>query len=239
MRYRAQIANLYQLSKVYLTHRRSFYIIWRVMREKLTYLGSMALIDLHNRVIQMEQENRPGIFIEAGCALGGSALVITAAKENARPFYVYDAFSTIPPPSEKDGSDAHDRYGEIAAGQATGIKGDTYYGYQENLLERVKASFENYGLAVEPHHVALVEGFYENTLRVENPVALAHIDCDWYESVMICLERIVPHLVTGGILIIDDYEAWSGCRKAVDAYFADKQDSFEFVLKSRLHIVRK
>ncbi|NNF56885.1 MAG: hypothetical protein HKN04_01460 [Rhodothermaceae bacterium] len=52
-------------------------------------------------------------------------------------------------------------------------------------------------------------------------------------------ERIVPHLIPGDVLVIDDYEHWSGCRKAVDAFFADKQEGFEFVKRSRLHIVRR
>jgi asparagine synthase (glutamine-hydrolysing) len=41
------------------------------------------------------------------------------------------------------------------------------------------------------------------------------------------------------VLIIDDYYTWSGCRKAVDDYFADKKDGFGFCNKSRLHIIRK
>jgi asparagine synthase (glutamine-hydrolysing) len=55
---------------------------------------------------------------------------------------------------------------------------------------------------------------------------------------MICLQRIVPRLIVGGTLVIDDYEAWSGCRKAVDEYFVDKTAEFTFVKKSRLNIIR-
>jgi hypothetical protein len=60
-------------------------------------------------------------------------------------------------------------------------------------------------------------------MQIDQPVALAHIDGDWYESVMTCLQRIEPHLSEEGILVIDDYDAWSGCRTAVDEYFADKK----------------
>jgi Macrocin-O-methyltransferase (TylF) len=84
-----------------------------------------------------------------------------------------------------------------------------------------------------------VKGLFQNTLNVSGPVAMAHLDGDWYESVMVCLERITPHLVSGGILVIDDYFDWSGCRKAVDEYFLDKRPDFKFITKSRLHIIRK
>ena len=33
------------------------------------------------------------------------------------------------------------------------------------------------------------------------PVALAHLDCDWYASVLTCLENIVPRLAPGGVLV--------------------------------------
>ncbi len=84
-----------------------------------------------------------------------------------------------------------------------------------------------------------VRGTYEKSLILNDPVAFAHIDCDWYESVKVCLERIEPKLVSGGILIIDDYYTWSGCSKAVDSYFHNRSDGFNFVKKSRLHIIKK
>ena len=74
---------------------------------------------------------------------------------------------------------------------------------------------------------------------MDEPAALAHIDADWYQSVMTCLERIEPHLSPGGVLVIDDYDHWSRCRKAVDEYFADKRDRYFFLRRSRLHIVRR
>ncbi|MGH9373764.1 MAG: TylF/MycF/NovP-related O-methyltransferase [Vicinamibacterales bacterium] len=85
----------------------------------------------------------------------------------------------------------------------------------------------------------LIEGLFPHTLRIDEPVAFAHIDGDWYESVSCCLARIEPWLVPGGVLVIDDYDAWSGCRRAVDEYFADKKDQFEWMTRARLHLVRK
>jgi len=49
------------------------------------------------------------------------------------------------------------------------------------------------------------------------------LDTDFYESTKVELEILYPRLVNGGILIIDDYGSWKGCRKAVDDYFKNKE----------------
>ena len=234
-----KLKNLIRLLQLWVIDKNSFRAIWHVRRSKLTYLELNALIDLLECVRNMEQRNGEGIIVEAGCALGGSALVIATAKSNERPLYLFDAFEMIPPPSDLDGEDAHERYGQIVSGDAAGIKGGMYYGYQEDLLESVTNEFLNSGFSLTEDHLHFVKGYYQESLHINLPVALAHLDCDWYDSVKICLERVVPNLVSGGVIIVDDYDAWSGCRKAVDEFFWGRENEFEFVKKSRLHIIRR
>lgn len=230
---------LIKLLQVFLSDRVAFRVIWRVRKEHLSYLGLPSLIELHETTRLLEHSRQEGIIIEAGCALGGSALVIAASKHPSRSLYVYDVFGMIPPPSERDGPDAHERYSAIVIGESNGIGGDSYYGYEENLYDRVATTFTEYGYSISQNNIHLVQGLFKDTLKVNGPVALAHIDSDWYDSVITCLERIEPFLVSGGVLIIDDYYTWSGCRAAVDDYFAGKRDDFCFVPKTRLHIIRK
>lgn len=213
-------------------------IVGRVGQHGLTYLGENALFDLYDQVRRIEEQHIGGRLIEAGCALGGSAIVLAAAKERERPLDVYDVFGMIPAPSEQDDEDVHDRYRQIVSGESKGIRGGTYYGYEEDLLSIVQDNFASEEYAVEEHNVRLIRGLFQDTLYMDEPVALAHLDGDWYESVMTCLERIEPHLAPGGVLIIDDYDCWSGCRKAVDEYFADKAHRYAFERHARLHIVR-
>lgn len=118
-----------------------------------------------------------------------------------------------------------------------GIVGDEYYGYRSDLLGEVTATLERFGAPPKENRIRLVQGDFRNTLRVEGPVAVAHLDGDWYESTMVCLERIWPHVQSGGRLVVDDYEAWSGCRKAIDEYFSSVKDA-RFEWRSRLHVVR-
>ena len=94
-----------------------------VMADALTYLEEAALEDLHGQVRRIEEQAVPGLLIEAGCALGGSAIVLAAAKSPLRQLNVYDVFGVIPAPSERDGQDVLDRYQVIMSGQSEGIAG--------------------------------------------------------------------------------------------------------------------
>jgi hypothetical protein len=210
-----------------------------VRSRHLTYLSQEALWDLASAALDAERKAISGVLLEAGCALGGSAIVLAHSKSPERPLLVFDVFGQIPRPSENDGPDVWKRYEAIVAGESPGIAGDRYYGYEEDLLGRVERTFSEFGLPTETHRVRLFKGLYRDTLRLDGPVALAHIDCDWYESVLDCLREIEPRLVRGGTLVIDDYDKWSGCRKAVDEYFETVgKGNYQFVRKSRLHVVK-
>jgi asparagine synthase (glutamine-hydrolysing) len=210
-----------------------------VRKRRLTYLGYDALSDLERAVHRLEAAGVPGMIVEAGCALGGSTVVLGLAKRPDRPLRAYDVFGLIPPPSDADGADIQARYRAVVRGESRGIGGDKYYGYEDNLRDKVANTLRSFGLDLQAHRIELIQGLFQDTLRPAEPVALAHLDADWYESVRTCLERIEPRLSRGGVLVIDDYDHWSGCRKAVDEYFADKRDHYDFVRRARLHIVRR
>lgn len=213
-------------------------VIARVDAEKLSFLGVDHLRNLAAVVRDIEAAGVPGELVETGTARGGSAIVIAAAKAPTRPLTVYDVFGTIPPPGAQDGEDVHERYRTIAAGEARGLEGEVYYGYRDDLYAEVRDSFARLGVPVEEHAVDLVKGLFEDTVAIEGPVAFAHLDGDWYESTMVCLERIVPRLSVGGRLVIDDYYNWSGCQRAVHDYF-DKHDGFELLHRAKLHVVHR
>jgi len=211
--------------------------IARARAEHLTYLKPNNLRELAAIVLDVEADGLPGLLIEAGAARGGSAIVIAAAKAPERPMKVYDVFGMIPPPTERDGADVHARYEQIAGGRAKGVGGETYYGYRDDLLTEVAESFSRLGVPLEQNNVELIRGLFEDTIVLDEPVAFAHLDGDWYESTMTCLERIAPRLVPGGRIVLDDYYKWSGCRTAVDEYFKDR-DGFRLERRAKLHVVR-
>jgi O-methyltransferase len=212
--------------------------IERARAEHLTYLRRNDLRELATLVADADANQLPGLIVEAGTARGGSAIVMAAAKAPTRPMKVYDVFGMIPAPSEHDGADVHRRYEKIAGGEAKGVGGDTYYGYRDDLYEEVKESFGRLGVPVDEHSVELIQGLFEDTIDLDEPVAFAHLDGDWYESTMTCLQRIAPLLTPGGRIVLDDYDHWSGCRTAVDEYFADRP-GYRLEHKSKLHVIRE
>lgn len=210
-----------------------------VREEHLTLLGIRPLHDLAHAVLDAEARALPGVLLECGTARGGSAIVIAAAKAPGRRLAVHDVFGLIPPPTADDGEDVHARYATIVEGRAKGGGGETYYGYRDDLYAEVRESFARHGLPVETSDVELVRGLFEDTLTGDEPVAVAHLDGDWYASTRTCLERVVPRLVPGGRVVVDDYLAWSGCRTAVDEFLAADPAQHGLVreMHSRLHLV--
>lgn len=204
-----------QLSKLRMEDRK---LVSHVREKRLTYLSDRKIASLVTTCRSIEAKNLEGIFLEAGCALGGSAILLASIKRRDRALNVYDVFGMIPPPTEDDTHDVHARYQTIVQGQSTGIEGDRYYGYVDDLYDVVKANLASFDLDCKDHAISLIKGLVQDTLNLDVPVAFAHIDVDWYEPVKTCLERVFPRLVVGGSIILDDYHDWGGCRKATDEY---------------------
>jgi asparagine synthase (glutamine-hydrolysing) len=197
-----------------------------VRRQKLTYLSDAKLLRLEQALKQAATAD--GAFTEFGVALGGSAILIanTAAAAGQR-FFGFDVFGLIPPPeSEKDDTRSKQRYQTIASGQATGIGGDPYYGYRDNLYDDVVKAFQRNGLAVDGRRISLVKGLFKDTLPQTDlgRVAFCHIDCDWYDPVKFCLEQIAPRLAPGGLILLDDYHDYGGCAQATREFLNANSD---------------
>lgn len=192
--------------------------IQQIHSQKLTYLPKRKLAAIVTLINQIKEKQLEGGYIEAGCALGGSSILIAKCKNQISPFTIYDVFGMIPPPSEEDTEDVHNRYKVIKDGKSTGIGGDEYYGYQDNLYEKVISNLQDFNIDLKKENVNLIKGLVQNTLRVSTPIVFAHVDVDWYDPVKTCLDRIWPNLSIGGTIILDDYYAWGGCKKATNEF---------------------
>jgi O-methyltransferase len=74
-----------------------------------------------------------------------------------------------------------------------------------------------------------MKGWFHKTFPMANisKIALLHIDADWYESVRLSLETFYNAVVPSGFVVIDDYGHWSGCKKAVDKFFVERDLSYK------------
>ena len=142
-------------------------LIDAIRRRKLTYLSDEKLVSLLVTCHYIERKCLAGMFIEAGCALGGSSALISRSKDRDRVFRIYDVFGMIPPPTEEDSQDVHDRYATILDGKSAGIGGDEYYGYKENLYETVKENLESVGVQLDQSHGALYKGLLQESMVVD------------------------------------------------------------------------
>jgi asparagine synthase (glutamine-hydrolysing) len=55
-------------------------LINQLYNQNLTYLNPSKLATLLQTCANLEESKTPGIFIEAGCALGGSAILMASKK---------------------------------------------------------------------------------------------------------------------------------------------------------------
>jgi len=211
-----------------------------VRRRHLTYLSDAKFLSLRDAVRQVKRGNVAGDFAEFGVALGGSAIYLASELEDGRRLRGYDVFGMIPPPGERDDEKSKERYEIIRSGRSEGLGGDVYYGYQEDLFGRVCETFRTFGYPVDGSRIVLQAGLFEQTVGfgAEDRLALVHIDCDWHDPVTFCLERTAPVLSHGGMMILDDYNDYGGCRRAADAFIADNP-AFELVRTEPHAVIRK
>ncbi len=64
-------------------------VVVAVRERKLTRLTPSALADLHDRVVEAEEADRPGVIVTVGEDRGGAAVVLADARSSAREVRVY------------------------------------------------------------------------------------------------------------------------------------------------------
>lgn len=192
-----------------------------VRRDHLTYLSPAKLLRIERALDTALRADVPGDIVEFGVALGGSSILLARRAVSPRRFFGLDVFAMIPPPtSDKDDNRSKARYQDIVEGSSTGIGGDLYYGYRDDLYAYVGRQLDRYGSPVDGSRVNLVKGLFEESwprLGISS-LAFAHIDCDWYDPVKYCLTEASRVLSRGGLIVIDDYHDYAGCKAAVDEF---------------------
>jgi len=166
-----------------------------------TFCSREKLRSLIARCDYLNWHHVPGDFVECGTCRGGSAAILSRRLPENRKLWLYDSFEGMPESSDKDGAEARKFVGE---GKAN--------------VEEVRQLVESSG--TPENRLIIRQGLFHDTFKqpLADKVALLHCDADWYESVMLVLETFYPHVAVGGIIILDDFGYWEGCREAFYDY---------------------
>ncbi len=160
-----------------------------------------------------------GDVVECGVWRGGSmqavARTLLAAGDTSRDLHLFDTYEGMPPAGDRDVR--HD--GRPAAELLESLPRDSKT-WAVASLEDVQEGFA--AVPYPRERVHFVKGRVEETVPARAPerIALLRLDTDWYESTRHELEHLYPRLVSGGVLILDDYGWWKGAREAVDEWLA-------------------
>ena len=167
---------------------------------------------------QVLEQNVPGSFVECGVWKGGSSAIMALAIKNSgqnRHLHLFDSFEGLPEPTELDGEQA-----AIYSGGRNQGKLATVNKCQAGLDEVRHLILDKIKVPEKLAHFHV--GWFQNTVPIDadklGSIALLRLDGDWYDSTKVCLEHLYPLLSSGGILVLDDYNCWEGCRKATDEY---------------------
>lgn len=186
----------------------------------LTMTSPERIVALTQAVDYISSQSVPGEIVECGVWRGGSmaAIARTLNHHNTeRELWLFDTFEGMSPPTDVD----VDFLGNTAEALLDSQDRDN----EESVwccstLSTVREAME--ATCYPPQKIRYVVGKVEETLNGDLPesIALLRLDTDWYESTKIELEMLFPRLVPGGVLIVDDYGHWEGCRRAVDEYLS-------------------
>lgn len=195
--------------------------------EPFTMTGLVRVHALVSAVEYVVREGVPGAFAECGVWRGGSvlAMLLKLLRLGAtdREIYLYDTFDGMTVPGGQDTS----RFERPALetwrrATASGRKPwDRWFKPERFTFEEVKKTILSSGYPSS--RINFIQGQVEDTIprHVPETIALLRLDTDWFQSTFHELVHLYPRVSRGGILLVDDYGHWDGCRMAVDQYFSE------------------
>ena len=154
---------------------------------------------------------------------------LDAGKTGRRKIHLFDSFEGLPKGSE----DHDDEKLKIICGvqksnslEPSGALTASMDFSKSLLINKIKYPEE---------YFVFHKGWFQETIPnaikkgVVRKISLLRLDGDLYESTKVCLENLWDLVVPGGVVIIDDYGCFSGCKKATNEFFSARN------LKPYLH----
>ena len=165
----------------------------------------------------------PGDIVECGVYKGSSLFTFARFLETfcpgdrTRQVLGFDHFRGLADRVEKDGLDT--RVGNTSEGWNPAQFRDTLFALVDD--------FNKDSFVPQRARVALVDGDVKATAKqyvADHPgmrISLLHLDMDLYEPTLAALEAFWPRILTGGVVLFDEYaiREWPGETEAVEEFF--------------------
>lgn len=204
---------------------------------KNTMVPEINLLTLYEQVVYCEKNQIPGDFVECGVWKGGAVGMMAIANQNhgvkSRDLRLFDAFDDIcEPDPEVDGDKAFEHMLFLSNKKKSEFKG---------RIEPVKGVYNYLGghgtiaicnellvdkLRYNDKNIYYYKGWFEKTMKEYSEqitqIAILRLDGDWYSSTRTILECLFDKVVPGGVIIVDDYGTYDGCRKAVNEFMTER-----------------
>lgn len=183
--------------------------------------------------------NIEGVIVECGVESGNfeHIWINELMKNNAvRDIYLYDTFAGLVEPTEydytcKDAKLYSMNKDQVHSCWERNIINEKINKWCYTPLEKVQNRLNSTGYPQDRLHY--VVGDVMETLKDKNnipeKIAILRLDTDWYESSKYELEQMYDNVVTGGVIIFDDYYHWEGQRKATDEFFSSRNIEYDIV----------
>lgn len=196
---------------------------------KQTHRGPSQVVNIEHAVRYLANNGLVGSVVETGVFTGGaSAYILRSLMRNFPEIYQsinywgFDSFEGMPAPTTHDGE--HGKrwiYGD----NSKSIKLNdcaTLTGHQTNFADYEICKKYLVGTQYPTANINLIKGWFQDTISKHKneigEIALLRLDGDFYESTKVVMEQLYENVIKGGIVIIDDYGAFEGCKLAIDEY---------------------
>lgn len=160
----------------------------------------------------------PGAIVECGVFKGASLARFAAFRqllENSfsKKIIGFDTFERYPETSFADDKPFRQHFVQEAGEQSISI---------EQLLKVFKHKKCEQNIELVAGDICeTVPKYVEQNPQLK--ISLLNLDTDLYEPAVTILEHLYPHIMKGGILILDDYGVFPGETKAVDEYLTKEK----------------
>jgi hypothetical protein len=185
-----------------------------------------AVAQLCRAVEHLVKHEIEGDFVECGVYRGAAEVAIIRTLQRLgvtdRDIWLYDTFEGMPEPDADRDQFYCEQPGDNMKFWDKTKRGDGGSDWVRAELNDVRQNILHATYPDERKH--FVKGLVEDTIpgMMPDKIALLRLDTDFYSSTKHELQHLYPRVVSGGVVIIDDYGAYRGSQQATDEYLQEQ-----------------